>query len=330
MCAKLVILTTHFGTNFSGGSTATCEIFIRLEKHFDDIIIFGTEIGQHSFNSLHFKQYHNSQELRSLISKYNSNKTKFYGDFYNAVAFAAEQVPFYFTYHDNWPELADTSFDHWVDGFKYMRAYEKIFNSAQHVFTVSEFKRKQIAKYTSEVSLVRNGFHKTHELEGGLPTNRQNILMVGNIDDRKYQKALELFNQWNPECKVDIYGRVIDKDLADGLDSFPCVSIKGFVEEVPYHQYRLLLHTSLMENLPITFCEAIYSKTPVVAFDVGGCEEVITSDTGVLIEPYDLEELKKQVIYAYNSYEQFNLKSNILSEFDWERAAIAYQKIILN
>ena len=135
MSKRLVILTTHFGTEFSGGSTATCEIFSRLEHHFDQIVVIGTELGEHPFQKLYFEKYGNRKTLYELIKKHQSAGTVNYGDFFNSTAFADRNVPFYFTYHDNWPELAQSSFNHWLQGFKYIPAYKKIFSAASHTFT---------------------------------------------------------------------------------------------------------------------------------------------------------------------------------------------------
>ena len=66
---RLVILTTHFGTNFSGGSTATCEIFSRLEDEFSEVIVVGTELGEHPFRQLQFLPYQNWIEAILILWK---------------------------------------------------------------------------------------------------------------------------------------------------------------------------------------------------------------------------------------------------------------------
>jgi glycosyltransferase involved in cell wall biosynthesis len=50
--------------------------------------------------------------------------------------------------------------------------------------------------------------------------------------------------------------------------------------------YGFLL-PSLIEGLPGVILEAMYSKTPVIAYDVGGISEVLTSQTGFLIPKND-------------------------------------------
>ena len=50
---------------------------------------------------------------------------------------------------------------------------------------------------------------------------------------------------------------------------------------------RALLLPSLIEGLPGVILEAMYSKTPVIAYNVGGVGEVVTETTGFLIEKND-------------------------------------------
>ncbi|MEM1137563.1 MAG: hypothetical protein AAGI07_17110, partial [Bacteroidota bacterium] len=66
---RLVILTTHFGTNFSGGSTATCEIFSRIEDEFKEIIVVGTQLGAHPFTSLKFFKYKSWLQALLILKK---------------------------------------------------------------------------------------------------------------------------------------------------------------------------------------------------------------------------------------------------------------------
>ncbi|MEM9328298.1 MAG: hypothetical protein AAGA85_21705, partial [Bacteroidota bacterium] len=104
MKRKLVILTTHFGLNFSGGSKATCEVFGLLQSDFDEICVVGTQLGDHPFKSLDFREYRNWLHAVQIIRSLKSPEVLFYGDFFNSFLFILAGVPFHFTYHDNWPE----------------------------------------------------------------------------------------------------------------------------------------------------------------------------------------------------------------------------------
>lgn len=326
---QIVILTTHFGTNFSGGSTATCEIFSRLEKYFKGVTVIGTQLGEHPFQSLEFIQYKNWWEAIRVIRRWHSKEAVFYGDFYNAFLFLLARVPFYFTYHDNWPEMRQFGFMNRIRSVFYTTAYIRIFRKAKHVASVSEFKAGFIRRFTDRISVIRNGY-----AESIVPAPRKSsdVIMVGNIDQRKYAKAHAFFrlleNQGHTSVQIDLYGRVIDQDLAVDLSKFAFVNIKGFHDQVPYSRYKFLLHTSEMENLPITFCEALHHGLPVVGFDVGGSAEIIGEKQGILVPPYSLNKL-------YQAFAKLTITANtntfhcsVPKEYSWDFCSDQYLEII--
>ncbi len=326
---QLVILTTHFGTNFSGGSTATCEIFSRLEQHFKGVTVIGTQLGEHSFESLEFVRYQNWWDGLKAIRQWANKEAIFYGDFYNAFLFVIAKVPFFFTYHDNWPEMRQFGLRNRIRSLFYTSAYVQIFRKAQHVFSVSEFKAAFISRFTDRISVVRNGFSKEKPSMLGKSSN---VLMVGNIDARKYIKAYAFFKyleqQGPPSVQIDIYGRVIDQSLADRLSAFSFVRIKGFHDQVPYGQYKFLLHTSVMENLPITFCEALYHGVPVVAFDVGGSSEIIGEEQGILVSPYSIEALYRAFTQMTTDEQLRTFQCDVPADHSWDFCSEQYLKEI--
>lgn len=336
----LVILSTHFGTNFSGGSTATCKIFERLQDRFEKIQVVGTQLGNHTFANLVFNQYGSQNEATRILNSFDPSETIFYGDFFNSVIYTKCNLPFYFTYHDNWPELGELSVKFRLQCLFYWRAYRQIFTKAQHVFVVSQLKLNQVRQHTPRVSLVRNGVMQTPDhSRSNIATSakpRHGIVMVGNIDQRKYSKALLLFEQLKnePGLSIDIYGHVNDAKLCNKLKQFPFVNIKGFTEYVPYEQYRVLLHTSLMENLSIVWCESVLHETPVLTFNVGAAEEVIYGNRGQCIAPYDIDTLRGELLkraLADDDTVALGPPENLRafeSEFNWDAAAQNYGQLM--
>lgn len=337
---KLVILTTHFGTNFSGGSKATCELFVLIQRKFESVTVIGTELGEHPFENLNFIPFERMSEAVSIVRKMSKSNVIFYSDFYVAYAYVLADVGFYFTYHDNWPEVLATEPPQSGCRWRW-RAYQSIFRNARHVFTVSEFKRREVAKYSGNVSLVRNGisqdaFLSTDNPSSPVDSNRQDIVMVGTIDQRKYGLAPEVLRKLSdflgveyPGLKVDIYGHVGDPVLAASLDSIPCVKLQGFKSTIPYKNYRLCLHTSSMENLSLVWCEALHSNTPVVAFDVGGAAEVISCDRGVLVPAFDSDGMCQAVIRCLSRPPVFD-GSSLRSCYSWEKASLAVWGQLIN
>ncbi len=155
--------------------------------------------------------------------------------------------------------------------------------------------------------------------------------MVGSIDERKYTKALELFASLpaDPGFTVDVYGHTHDEDIARTLMSYPFVELKGFHSEIPYQRYHLLLHTSLMENLSIVWCESQLYLTPVLTFDVGAATEAINAETGRCIPPYDIEAMRQALISLTQTPMLIEDEPQHLKPYRWETATAHYRKILL-
>ena len=327
---RLIILTTHFGTNFSGGSTATCEVFSRLENRFSEIVVIGTELGDHPFHKLHFKKYRNWLHAVRLIKAFERQDTLFYGDFYNSILFVLAGVPFYFTYHDNWPEQSELDFTSKLAGLYFTPIYKSVFRRAFHVSTVSNFKLNFVKQFNDRASIIHNGFNREHSImTSAVPDKKQRLLMVGNIDRRKYQLALPLFDRMREgkQVQIDVYGHYIDRALVKKMQTYSFVHLKGYTSKIPYSNYRALLHTSMSESFGMVFCEAIDNGVPVIAFDVGGAREVVLNGSGILTQPYKIEAMYQAI---FNVKDQFKaIDSDELKQYSWEKASKAYQDLML-
>ena len=324
---SLVILTTHFGNNFSGGSSATTEIFSRLQEEFDQVIAIGTKLGDHQFRNFRFHRYRHWIDAVRLIRKLTTDRHVFYGDFYNAFFFILARKPFYFTYHDNWPEIRRLNLRHYFLAFIYVPLYKWIFRKADHIVTVSAFKYEFIRRQTSKITLIRNGYRKQMTVT---PEQTGRLLMVGTIDKRKYRLAIPLIKELEAmgNVHVDIYGNATDKRLARILSEFKSVALKGYSSDIPYTQYLALVHPSFMENLSIVFCEAVHQHLPVVAFDVGGAREVLHDDNALLIRPYDAKAMATACFSIVND-RKFQFDPSISADHDWNVASKAYRKLMI-
>lgn len=327
MKPKLVILTTNFGTNFSGGASATCEVFSRIQDQFEKITVLGTIIGDHHFNNLEFIKVTHWLNTYRAIRKLEDGLTIFYGDFYNSFLLGLAKVPFIFTYHDNWPELAKLNIKSRFQSLFFNSIYYFVFRKAKVLITVSDFKKKTLEKYAKKVYLIPNGFNCNTNSSTKDTQALGQILMVGNIDDRKYALALKLFEyiKMHDAISIDVYGHVVNKNLAKKLSKYPFVSLKGFVKEVPYASYKLLLHTSFSESFGLIFCEAICHRVPVLTFNTGGAPELISAENGRMVKAYDIEAmydvLKKMILNPIKA------NSETVTSFSWENASSSYQNL---
>jgi glycosyltransferase involved in cell wall biosynthesis len=153
--------------------------------------------------------------------------------------------------------------------------------------------------------------------------------MVGNIDKRKYNLAIPLFKKLGTDfaSEIHIYGNILNKKMAERLDSFGFVRLMGFKESVPYWEYQCLLHTSIIENLPISICESLFHTVPVIAFDVGGINEVVNDSNGILIKPFELNNMRLSINQIVQRKIQFSFSDNDLIEYDWKLASSQYAEL---
>ncbi|XOV94962.1 MAG: glycosyltransferase family 4 protein [Bacteroidota bacterium] len=323
---NIVIVSTNFGTNFSGGSTVTAEVFARIQDDFKQIVFVGSQVGEHAVRNLIFIQSRNWIKTYFLLRKLKKTHTLFYGDFYDSFLLALARTNYVFTYHDNWPELAGLGLRQYFHSLFYNPIYSYIFRNAAKLTTVSEYKKQLIAKQTAtKVKVIPNGFN---QIDGAKKeTGKSGILMVGNIDQRKYKLAIELFNtiDLTDNLRIDIYGHIVDPQVAKHLKKFPFVTLKGFNKEIPYSSYQFLLHTSFIESFGMVFLEAISQGLPVLAFDRGGAKEIISEGNGVLITPYEIDSMRDTLFQLLN-YPKKSDPTTVI-KYSWEKATESYRKV---
>jgi len=325
---RLIVLSDNFGLNFSGGCIATAKFLETLQDAFEEIVILAQEIGTHQLDKAQFISYNQIDEIQTLLAQYKSPNTVGYGDFYIAEYFIEANIPFYFTYHDNFPDVAEHYLFDPTFAKERMACYQKIFKHAAHVFTVSKAKTAYITQSTDKITLIRNGvFQKVdkHQVLAPFKNETIKILMAGNVEARKYQKAFDLFGllkeEVNLNIQIDIYGLLNDKNLAEKIAVFPFVQLKGYTANIPFKDYHIYLNTSLAENLSIAVVDAIANHTPVITFDVGGLKEVINSNNGYTIPPFQVETMKAKLLNL--NYEDFfqHFDTSTINNFDWKKGA---------
>jgi len=323
----LLIVAENFGLNFSGGSRATAMIALYFEKTFNKIKVLCLKEGKHNLNNIQVISYRKLSELPQLVKTHSNKETIGFGDFHIASPLAKSGMPYFFVYHDNYPEIESFSPLNKKVHKEIMETYGKIFSTAAHVFSVTDYKLSFIQKYTKKVSVVRNGLSQkvTKRKQRPLKKGSLRILMAGNIDQRKYEKAVDVFNQIEQKdssgIQIDIFGNVLDESLKNKLNAFDFVQYKGFADQLRYDDYDLYLNTSLVENLSLSVVDALANRTPVVSFLVGGIKEVVDDKNGRIIEAFDTEAMALTLISIKNKEINFQLSDLNLEEFDWEKSA---------
>lgn len=83
------------------------------------------------------------------------------------------------------------------------------------------------------------------------------------------------------------------------------------------HPVDVFVNVSLSEGLPVSIMEAISFGIPVVATDVGGTHEIVTPESGVLIDvDFANEELARQIVRVYENKSSFQSRKVWETKFD--------------
>lgn len=336
MDKELIILSDNFGTSYSGGCTATASFAQFWKDTFKKIHVVCKQTDGFLKDDIVVWDYNDQISLDKILLDLAKGPTIGYGDFHTAVHFIPHNIPFYFTYHDNYPELKNLDV-HTSEADKMMHDYAQVFSNAQYIFSVSASKLDYIKTYTDNCTIIRNGIsqpitkkEKLNVTEG----NSLKILMAGNISSRKYKYAVDLFDlvasSEKANIEVDIFGNNQDKELYNQLNKYEFVNVAPFQDVISYNEYHIYLSTSTIENLSLSVVDSLMNSTPVLTFDVGGLHEVINNKNGVLIAPYKVEDMYSALSEMRESISDYQFDHNDLEEFDWERSANLMVEIMSN
>lgn len=119
------------------------------------------------------------------------------------------------------------------------------------------------------------------------------IVWAGRLDRQKRPDILLSIVQSTPELQYEVFGYSSDKECADivaQLGKTPNVRLHqayDSFERVAALNPAALLYTSQWDGLPNVLLEAASHLIPIIAPNVGGVSELITRDTGYLVDQFD-------------------------------------------
>lgn len=147
-----------------------------------------------------------------------------------------------------------------------------------------------------------------------LPTNAAPILgCVGSFEERKGQaillKALSLAKKNLPNIHLLLVGDGVDegilKKMVKDMDLEQNVSFFPFTKqpELIFERVDMIILPSIAkEGLPNVLLESMSMGTPVIASDLGGIPEVIINgETGILVAPRDINQLKDAILRLWQN-----------------------------
>lgn len=331
---KLIILTKKWGRNFTGATLATQELVKQWGKTFGLIEVFTLECGEYvKQESLIVHKYESIGRLRYGLKQEWMKSTNIdtiicYSDDHLGYLYSTLKIPYYHTYHGNWPDAKYINIEFFLKSFYFIPLYKKTLANAKMVINVSKYMENFTTKINSKSIVIHNGIEK--KIYAG-QRYVKTCIMVGNIDKRKYEHAVELAKlllRLAPDIKIHVYGAIVDKAIGNRLSKLSNVLLMGQCKDIPYAAYDLLINTSTIENLSISVCEAIKSNIPVFCFDVGGLPEVVKNGkTGYIFYKSDINSMANKIIDYINSENRLLIDENVLHDFDWSYASDLYLRV---
>jgi glycosyltransferase involved in cell wall biosynthesis len=150
--------------------------------------------------------------------------------------------------------------------------------------------------------IVRNVVNTNDFIIQDKPKNQ--FLVVADLENKQKNisgiiKAFALISKPNPNIKLKIAGGGVDeKDIKTLVNQLNLNEQVLFLGRVPasvickeFNRSFAGLLFSNYENLPCVIVEAFACGTPFISTNVGGINEIINSERGILIEPNSEEQL---------------------------------------
>ena len=160
---NLVVICEKFGISYSGGSLATCKLIEHMIDSFNRITILCEQHDGALSDRVNIVPITHEQEVLDYLNAV-TQPTVLYGDFHKCHYIADYGLPFYFSYHDNWPDMLK-HVENREEGRHIIDRYRHIFKHANMIFTVSEYKRAFIEESTDQLQLIRNGITQLSSTE---------------------------------------------------------------------------------------------------------------------------------------------------------------------
>lgn len=328
---RLVILTKNYGYNFTGATMATQQFVKRWSQKFTKVVVYTLHEGERfQQNNIYVKTFSQMPFLLMALRKaeIDEHDTIYYSDDHFGFFLGMFGKKYFHTYHGNWPDAAKISFDFWLKSFYFRPLYYLTLKNASYVINVSYYMKRFTDTINKKSTVIRNGMDfklVDHQEQKFVDT----CLMVGNVDQRKYKYCVALakiFQAKKSGIKIDIYGKILDHNLANELDKFENVRLMGMVRNIPYQSYGVFLNLSIIENLSISVCEAIANHVPVICFDVGGLGEVVKNGiTGYIVPDKDMNQLYNAIVKTLKN--PICVDDGVLNDFNWNHSADKYVKL---
>ena len=238
----------------------------------------------------------------------------------------------------------DLAFHHYPKWFskKFVLAYNflipRICKNSKHIFTDSEYVRKDISKsYSIDSTKITTIYGSYSEIFKCNSNQKESlILAVGSIDPRKNLLALINIFKDIRDVKLMIVGQENRVFSSLGIKDLPDnIVFTGYVDDIElvnlYNKASLFVYPSFFEGFGIPPLEAQACGTPVVCSNTTSLPEV-GKDSVIYCDPYDLKDIREKIELVLNDKDlQNQLREKgfeNIKRFNWKRSANKMIKII--
>lgn len=335
---KIIVLTKNYGNGFTGATSSTFALIDQWLAYGIDVEVCTLNIVGAVNERAVIHCFSGKQKLFRYLKGVENKQIVGYSDDHLGFIFRFYGIKYIHTYHGNWPiAMFHTGLKGVIQGIWFIPQYIATIYFSRFVCNVSYFMQAYTKRINSSTCVIRNGIEistkKCIKQKMQIKKGNLKILMVGGVDQRKYGKLvniLERFSEpFSSKIHIDIYGAIHDKRLTEKILELSAVEIIGFVDNIPYDQYDLLLSTSMVENLSIATVEALCSGVPVIGFKVGGVSEIIGNKrNGYLADCFDCNQIANTIVCILTQGINIDFDNlTIIKDFSWNTAGQNYYEL---
>lgn len=144
------------------------------------------------------------------------------------------------------------------------------------------------------------------------------ILISGSFKQRKNPQLISKIIRSFPKVKFLIHGTNFDVFPTDLGDNVEFLDFDFRRQPELMRSARLHLMVSKMEGGPMSILEALASGTPCVVTDVGFCQEIVDSNSGVILQKEPtISEIRSAIDFAWSLKQQVYNRDLLNGKFTW-------------
>lgn len=194
----------------------------------------------------------------------------------------------------------------------------KSLEKADQIISVGNSLKKEMEKYVeNSIIIVPNVVDISKFKLKKHFNNKINFGFLGGLND--HRKGLDILFQAISKIKDQNYclhigggGKLLNeyKEISSKLNISEKCRFYGSIKpnKIPefFSQLDVFILPSRKESFGVVVIEAMATGIPVIATICGGPEEIVTKETGILIEKENVEELKEAICYMLINYKKYD------------------------